>query len=289
MHFSHLDALTTDGAPILQKGPIALIFIEDAVEVESTLRHHVACGFLQVIAFMSKDLPLPASLSKKVHRVDYDTHQRHATVTAVNAVNDACPAKTWLYYCYNTEYLFYPFSETRRVGEMLSFHTEERRPAMLSYVIDLYTSDLGRNPNGVCLDDAMLDRAGYYALARTHPEDNCPKDRQLNFYGGLRWRFEEHVPEKRRKIDRISLFTTAPGLRLRSDHTFNIEEYNTYSCPWHHNLTAAIVSFRAAKALKSNPGSTYEIPGFTWYNSEPFEWRAQQLLDLGLIEPGQWF
>ena len=41
---------------------------------------------------------------------------------------------------------------------------------------------------------------------------------------------------------------------LLPNHRFNDEEYNTYACPWHHNLTAAIVSFRTAKALKRNPG-----------------------------------
>ena len=71
------------------------------------------------------------------------------------------------------------------------------------------------------------------------------------------------MPADRRKIDRIALFRAKPGLRLRGDHTFSDEEYNTYACPWHHNLTAAIVSFRTAKALKTNPGSTYDIRTFT--------------------------
>ncbi|MEK9735609.1 MAG: hypothetical protein VW297_14575, partial [Paracoccaceae bacterium] len=65
--------------------------------------------------------------------------------------------------------------------------------------------------------------------------------------------------------------------------------YNTYSCPWHHNLTAAIVSFRTAKALRYNPGSKHDIEAFHWHNSIPFAWTSKQLLDLGLIESGQWF
>jgi len=76
---------------------------------------------------------------------------------------------------------------------------------------------------------------------------------------------------------------------MREDHTFNFEEYNTYSCPWHNNLTASVASFRAAKALKSNAGSKYDIPTFMWHNSVPFEWHSKQLLDFGLMEPGQWF
>ena len=161
---------------------------------------------------------------------------------------------------------------------------------MLSYVIDFYARDLDRYQTGVSLEDAHLDRAGYYALARKESEHgDAVKERQLDFYGGLRWRYEEHVPVNRRKIDRIALFRAKPGLILREDNTFNDEEYNTYACPWHNNLTSAIMSFRTAKALKTNPGSTFDIHNFCWHSTEPFEWHSRQLLDLGLMEPGQWF
>ena len=213
----------------------------------------------------------------------------NATERVINAVIDAAPG-VWFYYCYNAEYLFHPFCETRSISEMLTFHTEERRDAVLSYVIDLYAADLGDNPLAVSLESAYLDKSGYYALARPDPEQNDhPKERQLNFFGGLRWRYEEHIPEARRRIDRISLFKAKPGLKLRADHTFNDEEYNTYSCPWHHNITVATVSFRTAKALKTNAGSTFDISTFKWHNSTEFQWNSQQLLDLGLMEPGQWF
>ena len=196
----------------------------------------------------------------------------------------------WMFYCYNGEYLFFPFCETRTVRDLLAFHTEERRDAMLTYVIDLYAGDLDRFPNSVSLENAHLDRSGYYALARQDPDNNWhPKERQLDFFGGLRWRFEEHVPWTRRKIDRISLFRSKRGLALRPDFTFTDEEYNTYACPWHNNLTAAVCSFRTAKALKSNPGSRWEIKTFRWRNSTEFRWHSQQLMDLGLMEPGQWF
>ncbi len=49
---------------------------------------------------------------------------------------------------------------------MLAFHTEERRGAMLSYVIDLYAGDLQACPDAVDLDGALFDRTGYYALGR---------------------------------------------------------------------------------------------------------------------------
>ena len=287
MQYPSLNAFIAEAGKVLGKGPVAMVMVEDEVEVATTLRYHIQAGFRAVVAFMPSGFDLPDDLSREVLRVTYDVTTEGAVAGAVNAVIKAAPG-IWMYYCYNSEYLFYPFCETRSVGELLAFHTEERRDAMLTYVIDLYADDLGTYPNAVSLESAHLDKSGYYALARPQPNGH-PKERQLDFFGGLRWRFEEHIPPVRRKIDRIGLFKAKPGLMLRDDHTFSDEEYNTYSCPWHHNLTAAIASFRTAKALKKNPGSTFDIETFKWHNSTPFEWHSQQLLELGLMEPGQWF
>ncbi|MGR3661419.1 MAG: hypothetical protein ACU0CA_09600 [Paracoccaceae bacterium] len=289
MQYTDLQDFLARGRDALSKGPVALILVEDLVEVATTIRHHQMAGFLEVVIFAPDELVLPEGLEAEIHRVPFNMSQKNATQTVVNAVISAAPG-IWLYYCYNAEFLFHPFCETRNIIEMLTFHTEEQRDALLTYVIDVYAGDLGENPHAVSLEEAFLDKSGYYALARPDENnENHPKERQLNFYGGLRWRFEEHIPEKSRRIDRISLFRTKAGLELLADHTFNDEEYNTYACPWHHNITLALVSFRTAKALKGNAGSTFEIQTFKWHNSTEFEWNSQQLLDLGLMEPGQWF
>ena len=289
MRYTSLAQFIDRGKAAFAKGPVALIFVEDLVEVESTIRYHQLTGFRGIVLFAPRELDLTHSLEQEIHRVDYPVLHVGDVQKAVNAVIDIAEG-TWLYYCYNAEYLFFPFCETRNVNELLVFHTEERRSAMLAYVVDLYAGDLKRYPDAVSLDHAWLDKSGYYALGRPDPENNnYPKERQLDFFGGLRWRFEEHIPANRRRIDRVALFRAQKGLSLSADHLFNDEEYNTFSCQWHHNLTAAICSFRAAKALKRNPGSTFEITSFRWHNSEPFEWHSRQLLDLGLMEPGQWF
>ncbi|MBC7179928.1 MAG: hypothetical protein H5U14_07500 [Roseovarius sp.] len=275
----------------LAKGPIAMVFAEDEAELNSTLRHHLDTGFAAVLLFAPDAFTLARDVAEApgLVRIQHDLASGDSLTDTINAIIAAAPG-LWMYYCYNAEYLFYPFCETRTVGEMLAFHTEERRDAMLTYVIDLYADDLTTHPDAVCLESAHMDKSGYYALARPDVDKhNHPKERQLDFYGGLRWRYEEHIPAKRRKIDRIALFRAKPELKLREDHTFSDEEYNTYACPWHHNLTSAIVSFRTAKALKRNPGSTFDIHSFKWHNSIPFEWHSRQLLDLGLMEPGQWF
>lgn len=275
---------------LIGKGPVALILAEDPVEVASTLDHHLKAGFATVICLCPDAIDIPEALEARIHRVTHDVHVPNAMATAVTALNAAAVPGTWIYYCFNGEYLFYPFCETRTVGEMLTFHTEERRDAMIGFVVDIYAADLDRNPDAVSRDQACIDRSGYFALARKDPaKDWAAKERQLDFFGGLRWRFEEHIPAPRRKIDRVALFRAKPGLVLSPEFTFSDEEYNTYACPWHHNLTAAICSFRTAKALRANPGSRYDIRSFHWYNSVPFEWHSQQLMDLGLMEPGQWF
>jgi len=289
MHHTTLSDFLKRALPDLAKGPLAIILVEDEIEVATTLRHHIQSGFAEVLALMPSTMQLPADLQARVHRIDCDVTPEGAARDAINRIIAGVPG-AWMYYCYNAEYLFFPFCETRTIGEMLAFHSEERRDAMLTYVVDLYADDLTQFPNAVSLDRAHLDRSGYYALARNDTaEPHHPKERQLDFFGGLRWRFEEHVPPTRRKIDRIALFRSKPGLTLRDDDTFSDEEYNTYACPWHNNLTATVCSFRAAKALKRNPGSSPDIDTFKWHNSERFDWHSRQLLDLGLMEPGQWF
>lgn len=287
MRFSSLQSARSDEAITKAAGPVSVVIAEDDVEVASTLHHHFSRGFKTVILFAPEELEYDEAGLEDVIRVDFPTLAVGATPDIVNGIVPALPEKTWFFYGYNAEYLFYPFSETRTIGEMLAFHAEERRFSMLTYVVDVYAGDLAAADNAVSLKDAHLDRSGYYALAR-NGEDG-PKDRQLDFYGGLRWRFEEHIDEVRRRIDRISLVRTKKGLRFLDDHTWSEDELNTFSCPWHHNLTAAVVSFRTAKALRSNPASRFDISTFRWHNSVPFEWKSQQLLDLGLMEPGQWF
>ena len=289
MDYDSIDAFVEKTRAKLAKGPTAIVVVEDPVAVAATLAHALELGFGLVVALMPRELPLPVQFAASVHRIAHDVYADDAVPEAVNRIAAAAPG-AWFHYCYNAEFLFFPFCESRTIRDLVTFHTEERRDAMLTYVIDLYAGDLDRNPNAVCRDEALLDRSGYYALGRKDPEKEWDqKERQLDFYGGLRWRFEEHVTWTKRRIDRISLFKTAPGLKLRGDHTFSIEEYNTYACPWHNNLTAAICSFRTAKALRTNPGSRFDIHSFKWRGSEPFRWHSQQLLDLGLMEPGQWF
>ncbi|WP_128253390.1 hypothetical protein [Falsirhodobacter deserti] len=276
------------GAGVIRKGPVAVIMAEDEVEIGSSLAHARKIGFPCVLLLTHDEIEVPPEDEAAIHRVTHDVHAENAMPEAMNRLIATSPG-VWFHYCFNGEYLFFPFCESRDVRELIAFHVEERRHAFLSYVVDLYAGNLEAYPQGVCLAEPYLDRAGYYALARPDPANHGhPKDRQLDFFGGIRWRFEEHVPADCRRIDRIGLFLAKQGLQMRPDFTFNDEEYNTYSCPWHHNATTAICSFRAAKALRTNPGSRNDVKNFRWHYSELFRWDSQQLMDLGLLEPGQW-
>lgn len=288
MRVSGIEALVARAGEVLAKGPVCLILCEDGVEIDSTIRHHLGLGFRKVVVLADDAHAIDPALEEAVVRVSLQAGSDHAAEHAVNAVIAAVPQGTWLAWVFNAEYLFFPFCEDRDIAELGAFCAEERRESLLTYVVDLYAPDLATHPDAVDRENAHFDRTGYYALVRKG-RDRQPKERQLDFFGGLRWRFEEHIPENRRRIDRIAILRTKPGLQMRPDFTFNDEEYNTYACPWHNNLTAAIASFRTAKALKRNPGSTFDIRSFKWHNSTPFEWHSRQLLDLGLMEPGQWF
>jgi hypothetical protein len=290
MNFDTLEQFAATPRGGFAKGPAALMIAEDRTEIASTIAHLQSRGFLHVFVVAPPGLDVPPMIENgmgQLHVIRAQSRAPGITPAAVNALIDKMPGQ-WLHYCYNGEYLFYPFCEDRRIGEMVNWVLEERRRAILTYVIDLYAPDLTAHPDGVSIQTAMLDSAGYFAETRTDAVGQ-QKDRQKNFFGGLRWRFEEHISQPKRRIDRIGLFQARPGLRLNEDHTLNDDEMNTYACEWHHSLTAAICSFRAAKALRTNPGSRHDVTDFRWHKSTPFHWSSQQLMELGLIEPGQWF
>ncbi|WP_025311832.1 hypothetical protein [Roseicyclus elongatus] len=290
MDFDTLEQFAGSAAGTFGKGPFAMVIAEDATELTSTLDHVQSLGFraIFVVAPDGLAVPPPPATSEVVrHVIRHPSRRRGTAQKAVNALIALVPGE-WIHYCFNGEYLFFPFCEDRTVGELTTWVMEERRTAILTYVIDLYAPNLNTHPDAVCLDTALLDSSGYYAETRRNDAGDI-LDRQLNFYGGLRWRFEEHVAQPKRKIDRVGLFQAMPGLKLRDDHTLSDEEMNTYACPWHHSLSAAICSFRVAKALRTNPGSRYDISDFRWHKSVPFRWSSLQLMELGLMEPGQWF
>ena len=286
MQFKSLDRMISSAPLRPGKGPpAAVVFAEDAVEVRATLRHCLGLGFDPVILIDSFGVSLGPDLDAVL--VAPVAFRDYGDISGIlNLLIEALEGR-WLHYCFNAEFLFFPFCESRRISDVVIFMEEERRTSVQAYVVDLYSDDLGRDPLGVSLDHAHLDRSGYYGLNRR--ADGQYLDRQFDIFGGLKWRYEEQVPRPLRRIDRIGLFRSARGLQIGPDLLFNDAEYNTISCPWHNNMTVAVASFRTAKALRHNPRSREVIDSFVAPQSEPFRWSSQQLMELGLMEPGQWF
>ena len=133
---------------------------------------------------MAKSLPdVDEDILTQVTTVDVDTFADDRVERTVNTLMPRM-AGAWVYVGFNAEHLFFPFSSLRSVAELLAFHPEERSGSMLTYVVDLYAGDLNADPTGVNVDDAYLDRAGYYAFAHLDQRMHQPLERQLNFTVG---------------------------------------------------------------------------------------------------------
>ena len=52
MQYSNLKTMIAAEQAALAKGPIAVVMVEDDIEVDTTLRHHQQMGFPVVIALM---------------------------------------------------------------------------------------------------------------------------------------------------------------------------------------------------------------------------------------------
>ena len=74
MKSTSLDQFLSEAKAALAVGPLAMIFAEDPVEVDTTLRHHIAAGFAQVLLLAPDAINLPADLEAKIHRVTHDVH-----------------------------------------------------------------------------------------------------------------------------------------------------------------------------------------------------------------------
>lgn len=264
----------------LPAGPVAVVLNEDDVDLAPTVQHHMNQGFAATVVVgpgTAADSGATVALQAK------------PGVGLHDVLNRLMPALTgqWVLACYNAEFLFYPFCESRSVSDLVQFVSEERRNAVFCTTVDLYADGTDLAKTGIVSDASYFDGTGYFAQDRYDGPQKL--ERQIDVFGGLKWRFSEHIPWERQRIDRIALFRAQDDTRMDENLLLNDPELNTVSCAWHNSLTCAIASLRVAKSLQRNPGSAYAIDGFVWDQSERFVWRSQQLMDAGLLEPGQWF
>lgn len=278
--------MDSDAAPFgdlsgLPPGPAAVILAEDGAEIASTVNHARGLGFAAVLLLRPPSLALPEA--PWLRQADGLCRGKAAAARIVTALHRPLAGR-WLHVAFNAEYLYFPWCGTRSVADLTAFMDEERRAAVHGMTVDLYPEALDEAPDGVDRDRACLDALGYFAFTRTDDAEYP----QAEIMGGLHWRFAEHVAPGAR-LDRPALHVARPDLAMTPDLHLSDPALNAVSCPWHNNVTAAIASFRMARALVRNPASAAAIDGFLWEGTRRFDWTDRQLLEHGFMEAGQWF
>ncbi|MFS4439430.1 hypothetical protein ACMA5I_14555 [Paracoccaceae bacterium GXU_MW_L88] len=266
-------------------GPIAIVFGDKPSETQKTVEHLATLGFQNFVI-----LDAVYQETSDLNTINIKLPPEFATVDARGALltrlSDWLTGR-WLYWCQAGESLCFPFCETRSIRDAIQFIEEERRNSCAAMVVDLYPQDIPAYIDGK--DSALyFDRLGYFHLGRKDKSGRYP-ERQPIIKGGLRWRRAELLTEPQQRLDRVPLFRAVPGLTLDEELRFNIEEMNTLACPWHNNLTMAVPSTRFARVICEDTPTLSEIPDFCWHGSEPYRGTSYQLMEAGLMEPGQWF
>ncbi len=275
--------LASAAAGSLSGGPLAVVLAEQRYMVRETVARMLRLGAAAVIVAGTETADLfreglPEGARVIPVRADLDRPGGAAAV--LNAVGARWPGR-WIAWAFNGEFLFFPWCETRVLADITTFLAEERRRILYCYALDLYADPLPAD--GTAPEEAGLrmDVSGYHAF---------PKEQGwLDVYGGLGWRFEGMIPAAQQHIGRASLYRSDPEVPLGPELRFAKLAYASVSCPWHHNPTGAVMSLRRARQLFANPGFEAVRRKLVWAGSRPFDWSSAQLLELGMIEPGQWF
>lgn len=263
--------------PSLPGGVIAVLLCETRMQIAATAKRLQSQGAAAILA-IGDHIDLP-ELEIPVVRIAEIPTQRSGWVL-LNALIDALTDR-WMLWLWNGEFFVFPFGETRTLNDLTAFMADERRRSIFTYALDLYDNDLPGRSEDPQACSLSFDRIGYHAF---------PKDEQvLRLYGGLGWRFAEYTPKELHQIGRASLFRATKGVWMDRKYLFEDPEYASVQCKWHHNPTAAMMTLRRARKIAAHP-NFHEVRGkLVWAGTQRFDWTSQQLLELGMIEPGQWF
>ncbi|MBY8976672.1 hypothetical protein KHP62_12685 [Rhodobacteraceae bacterium NNCM2] len=267
--------LSSEACKKLPAGVVTVLFCEDDAYLEATVDHALRQSPAHILA-----IGRPEALEGRegITAIPADLTDPLARDRILNDLIDRFDGR-WLHWLHNGEFFFYPWCESRSLGDLTGFLKNERRSILYTYSLDLYAQDLpAGDPRTAPL---WFDRDAYCAF----PE----QDQQLTVYGGLGWRFEEFFSTPWLEIGRANLFRARKGVHIRRNLIFADPAYRTVSAPWHHSPTGAVMSFRRSRHLMAHPEFFGVRDKLIWSGSEPFRWNSNELLDLGMIEPGQWF
>ena len=257
--------------------PLAVVLCESAYLADATIDRLSEVGFDEIVALGA--VGEIAADTGAVKRVRHSITTAASRTAALNRIISWADGR-WIAVVFNGDFLFYPFSETRTIGDFADFLASERRTSAAAYTIDLYSDHLNQGDEKFDPRNAYFDTEGWYGFER--------EGKQAEVFGGVGWRFEEFLPSPLQRINRPAFFQASEDVALRDDLWFEDDEYNAISCPWHNNPTMALMSVRRALALKSHPNFRQAVPSLIWPGSEPFKWRSDQLIAHGMMEAGQW-
>lgn len=262
--------------PVLPNGVVAVLLCESRLHAAASARRLAAQGAAAVVMVgdaPAVDLPCPAI------RIAEEPGEGRAAAL-LNELFGALAGR-WVLWLWNGEFFVFPFGETRRLSDLAQFLEDERRVSIYTYALDLYADDLPREAEPPENAPLCFDRLGYHAFPRP--------DRGLRLFGGLGWRFEELTPGHMHQIGRAALLKPRRGVEIGRDLIFDDPGYASVSAPWHHSPTAAIMTLRRAWRIFAHPQFPEWRGSLHWHGTTRWDWSSRQLLELGMIEPGQWF
>ena len=276
MHFADADAFARN-CPALPEGVIAILLCETRMQVAASAQRVEGQGAAAIIAVgvavELDDITIP------VHHIAERPTQRDAWKQLNELI--ARLSGRWLLWLWNGEFFVFPYGESRTLDDLTAFLSDERRPVVFAYALDLYRNDLPGPVEDPAVGELYFDRIGYHAFPHGEHE--------LHLFGGLGWRFAECALTGMEQIGRSSLFLANRDVLLTRTYVFERAEYNSVQCKWHHSPTAAIMTLRRSRRIMAHPHFSSVRGKLIWAGSERFDWTSRQLLELGMIEPGQWF
>ncbi|MEM7241260.1 MAG: hypothetical protein AAF429_03650 [Pseudomonadota bacterium] len=267
-------------------GAVAFLFVDDDHWLKETIDHLNHLGFSRIYAIG----PKVSDFKHESEALVWLTLPQIYNEVAVDILNTTMSDLVghWVYYCFNGEFLHFPFDETRKIDDFTAFLAEERRVTALSTKIDIYPGASILDLKKLKVSQCWLDQVGYYSNIGRDQFNNQIAN-SLNVQGGFRWRLAEHLPVDSQTLNRNSIFFPQHKLRLLPNFNFSSLEYETAHAAWHRSPTTVTASIRAYKYLREHNRADDFIGNLKYKGSLPYQQRGRQFLELGFMEPGQWF
>ena len=267
-------------------GAVAFLFVEDNHWLFETLEHLSQIGFQRIYA-ISPEPFAEFETFPKVRWIEAPFTRNDAAIRLINSAQDALLGR-WVYTCYNGEFLHFPFDETRKIDDFTAFLEEERKVSAMNLKMDIYPARALDQLTELKVTQCWFDKIGYFS-SRGRDANGHAHDQMLEVRGGFRWRMADFLPQDSMILNRSLLFRMNANAKLGPNFRFDSPEYEYAHAQWHNSPTTVTASLRAYKYLRELPEAENTIAQLKYSGSSPYQKRGQQFMELGFMEPGQWF